>query len=261
MFNIFKSKKSIQQTIETIHNEFDTAGEKLLQEAQRILSKEIPAEKADRLSRLGFTSAKAVKEAEEIKKQKQINAEIAKLVEYYRVYYPNNKFITKEMVEAICKKYDLYCADISRYIGDVPLKNISEIESFTLRQEDMECRTALQDHLDRESHFYAMQMMNTFGQSRSILLGSPQFERPVMYNNEKLSPQRIEELSKDKRYIKPSLHICAPEKDFNTYGMSKKGRFLVPDPIVLQPVKGGYLIVSKWGLEASDEQVINETSN
>lgn len=51
-------------------------------------------------------------------------------------------------------------------------------------------------------------------------------------------------------------------------GLSKVGdlfmsltRVNVPDPVVLQPVKGGFLIVCAWGEEASDEIVVNEKMN
>ena len=35
----------------------------------------------------------------------------------------------------------------------------------------------------------------------------------------------------------------------------------IPDPVVLQPVKGGYLIITAWGDEASDPLVINPLMN
>lgn len=35
----------------------------------------------------------------------------------------------------------------------------------------------------------------------------------------------------------------------------------VPDPVVLQQVKGGYLIITAWGDEASDENVVNQLFN
>ena len=34
-----------------------------------------------------------------------------------------------------------------------------------------------------------------------------------------------------------------------------------PDPVVLQPVNEGYLIVCAWGDEASDELVVNSINN
>ena len=35
----------------------------------------------------------------------------------------------------------------------------------------------------------------------------------------------------------------------------------VPDPVVLKEVKGGFLIVTAWGDEASDPNVVNEINN
>jgi hypothetical protein len=65
------------------------------------------------------------------------------------------------------------------------------------------------------------------------------------------------------------LEIAAPASDFDTTGMELKNFKLspieFPDPIVLQPVffEGSkhYLIVTAWGLEASDEMVVNEKMN
>lgn len=58
------------------------------------------------------------------------------------------------------------------------------------------------------------------------------------------------------------MFICAPAKDFNQKGMKVSGvKLEIEDPIVLQPVKHGYLIVTKWGPEASDPALINEQSN
>ncbi len=54
------------------------------------------------------------------------------------------------------------------------------------------------------------------------------------------------------------------EFDKNTH--EKVGSFInkkivVPDPVILQPVKGGYLIVTAWGDEASDPDIINPIHN
>jgi len=35
----------------------------------------------------------------------------------------------------------------------------------------------------------------------------------------------------------------------------------VPDPVVLQPVKDGYLIVTSWGGESEDPIIINPKNN
>lgn len=64
------------------------------------------------------------------------------------------------------------------------------------------------------------------------------------------------------RYGDDGLRICAPIKDFDTKHLKLEGTNLVPkDPIVLKPVNNGFLILSKWGLEANDQDLINETDN
>ena len=70
--------------------------------------------------------------------------------------------------------------------------------------------------------------------------------------------------TKTEVYEKPPFSICAPIKDFDTERLRIKDGYKlceIPDPIVLQPVKGGYLVVSKWGLEASDGIVVNQQMN
>jgi len=64
----------------------------------------------------------------------------------------------------------------------------------------------------------------------------------------------------------PKLQICAPIKDMDTSGLEiidgyKLIKKYIPDPVVLQPVRGGYLILTAWGDEASDPIVVNEINN
>lgn len=248
MFNFFKEafspKKDTKVVIEEIHNAFDNAGERLLNEAKEILAKGFNTDKGDRLKKLGFIKAKdAVEAAAKIKEQKE-KKELATLIEYYQTWYPNNKFINEVTVKAICEKYGLYCGEVGYYKGDVPEKNLREIENFSLREEDMETTTNYQDYIERMSF---MGMLNSFSDLGMSRRSRPSYPEP---------PKEIVE-----RKVKKSFQICAPEKDFEISYMRKEGHKLIPDPIVLQPVKGGYLIVSKWGLESEDETLVNEKMN
>lgn len=69
----------------------------------------------------------------------------------------------------------------------------------------------------------------------------------------------------DEEKIDPkSLLIIAPPHKLYTAGKEVIGHIatiVIKDPIVLQPVNFGYIIVSSWGLEASDELVVNEINN
>ena len=61
------------------------------------------------------------------------------------------------------------------------------------------------------------------------------------------------------------LFIIATRDQLNMKSARVQGHKLVDivkeDPIVLQPVKNGYLIVSAWGVEASDKEVQNPRFN
>lgn len=244
-----------QAVIEAIHNEFDLAGDKLLAEAKEILAANIDTSKGERLRSLGFSNSKAATDAKTITDMKNRNREIAERVEYFKTYYPSYKFITEEMVEAICKKYGLICGDCSYYIGDVPAKNVSEMERFNLRDED--CDKIKYDWFKADKFGYLYPSID----KNDAIYGYVMYDRSVPSGYQVV---RIFDTSKTHEYKKPKFKICAPVKDFDTrYMRIEKGYRLenIPDPIVLQPVKGGYLIVSKWGLEANDESLVNETNN
>lgn len=243
--------KSTKKVIEQIHSEFDSASERLLREAKTILSKPLEDEKANKLEKLGFRSASAVKKADAHRTLAKQNSEVMKLVEYYNIHYPNNKFITAEIVKEICKKYNLVCATVDRYIGDVPMKNVLEMERFVLRQEDKKKNSRWEDHIRYER----FGMINQFSGGLGLLGGIPQYQPKLP------TAEEINRMKSEVYYTTPSFEICAPEKDFNTYGMTKMGHKLIPDPIVLQPVSGGYLIVTKWGLEGDDPALLNEKHN
>ena len=72
--------------------------------------------------------------------------------------------------------------------------------------------------------------------------------------------------SKESEYVNgTSLLIIATKDQLNMNSARVQGHKLVDivkeDPIVLQPVKNGYLIVSAWGVEASDKEVQNPRFN
>jgi hypothetical protein len=72
--------------------------------------------------------------------------------------------------------------------------------------------------------------------------------------------------TKESEYIGgTTLLIVATKDQLNMKNARVQGHKLVDivkeDPIVLQPVKNGYLIVSAWGVEASDKEVQNPRFN
>ena len=244
------SQKIYSQEIMEVHHEFDFTTKKLLSEAKEILNLELNAEllKARRLDNVGFFKAKRIpdadlyaefystsKEEEELKrKERNRKIKMAERILYYQFNYPNNKFISYEHVEAICRKYNLVCGEVGRYMGFVPEANLQLIENFRIKEEDT----------GKISDYGNFIYKNGYRDKR---------ESTGMFTLE---------------FKKAPLEICAPQKDMDMKGATlydgykiNPKKSIIPDPIVLQPVEYGYLIITAWGDEASDELVVNPKHN
>ena len=261
MFNLKKKAKQVAQEIKRsfepvrdpqvvvaeIHEAFDSATDKLLADAKAILENAKDTSRGERLQKLGLRCSAPAKESANDISQKKYNKELADFIEYYSIHYPQNKFITEGVVSNICKKYGLVFGNAHWYKGDVPEKNISEMEAFQLRKEDWRSYHIEEGEYD--------------GKKYRGYYKTDEYDRPLYVD---LLGKDVEEVVE-----KTPFKICAPISDFDEYyikhftrvedGYRLAANF--PDPIVLQPVKGGYLIVTKWGLEASDPSVVNEINN
>lgn len=254
MLNLFKKTKSVvreikhslepkrdsREVIAEIHSDFDKITESLLNEARQIVS--VDASKGERLSKLGFTNCDAVK-IHEVKSWMKKRLET---ILYFEMHYPGYKYITLDAAADICKKHGLVMADCSFFKGDIPEKNISDIERFRLREEDKQECFCVDEHYGSGSHSY--------GYYKPRKLGMDYFRSDFV----KVKDESIKSV-----FEQPSFVICATKDEFDTkYMKIEDGYKLVldlPDPIVLQPVKDGYLIVTKWGIE--DDALINEKMN
>lgn len=246
-----------------IHNEFQTAADKLLVEAKEIVQKAatINKQKTSRLERLGFKRAKEVVETAAIIRDEKAAKENAELVSYFSMRYPNNKFITEYQVREICHKYNLVCGEVGKFKGFVPEKNLKEIEAFSLKKEDVVYeRDSWGSALDWSVETMREVMeRETARSTRNSVLNyfspTPAF-----------SISRSSRTTQIQEGTPVGLKICAPVKDMDTDGYRVVDGYMlekihVPDPVVLQPVKGGYLILTAWGDEASDENVVNQKFN
>lgn len=284
-----------QVTAKQIHDDFYGAEERLYVEAIG-LSKGVLAtkiSKAERLKKIGFGKAKPVKECKEQEAKRSVSGHLVKAIEYFRTYYPQNKFITEAEVKKLCEKYGLLLGETSNYIGDIPEKNLQDIEKFKLRREDWKEKT----EISRMNNFGMFIPEGSIGQSDEFGLFQRAQRRQIsrdrsLFDSDSLVAQYFALMTqrptptptpiphpdyftgvdpfngpeKKKEYEQPAFKICAPKEDFQTSGWEvRDGYRLVYDPIVLQPVskdgQEGYLIVTAWGDEASDEIVVNESSN
>jgi len=251
----------MKTTIEQIHEEFDTAAEKLVtisQERQRIAeSIEVPQEETDYedgkfLKSMGFSNSVLAKKATEfetgkslITSDKQRNSEISKkidkVVQNYQTLFPFHKFILYSQVIKICEKYNLYLAPAKYFKGEIPLKNIEEMKKFPwgdakengmvkLSSSQGVFEQAQSSHaLDEGVSNYICAPLNDFNKDGSTTVGREIFNKPRIEKEVNI---------KNFKYVRP---VKAPK-----------------DPIILVPVKAGplnevgFIVVTKWGLEAND---------
>ena len=250
MFNFKRSAKAIISESETesnysdviteIHKEFNSAGDELYESAVKLINanKVLNEDKVIRLKKLGFTSSKEVSEAEIILEQRKISEENVRLITYYRSRYPFNRFIGQEQVIAICSKYRLVYGEISKYTGFIPDKKLNDIERFSVNNEDIPMKVG---------------SINTYGMNKGEIEWDGG-EAAVKWSSIRA---RIEEPK--------GMIMCAPLKDMKLDQREFVRNYQIlqapKDPIVLQPVHGGFLIVAAWGDEASDPDVTNAINN
>lgn len=288
MFKIETKQQKQQRIIKNIHNDFDSAQDRLLSQAKTLLESihisDIGKQEqiADRLSRIGFENVPVVKQISSLKKEREEKGmqlvktkEDAELIEYYKQNYPFLKFLTEHELDKICKKYNLVYAPVKNYIESVPEKNLAEIEGA---QE--------LNYMDAPKNKYFVTITKWHSscpsQIRNIL--GNEFEYPIGFG---ISDDECLRIAKKRGYKgdyngyvysgsrahitkidKSGLFICAPQHHFNTNGLKKKGLGFfdftvtkINDPIVFRYVRGGIQVLSKWGLEASDPALLNPINN
>lgn len=281
MFNFFNKTPKTETKVSTsnypaivdeIHNEFFTAGDNILDEAKSLLSKLETQDiaKGKRLAALGFGKTREAVAAIETENKLATTKEIAELVMYYKVNYPNNKFITEEQVKAICEKYGLVCGETSAYKGFVPESKLLEIERFKVKDVD-KCIGVLYGQKTGVYEFIRNVGggdVNGFWKDEIIKGDSATFDNngavKKYFSDSVRANFKYYDTLEVRGYRDSGLRICAPLKDMEVKSNQKVVGYKIqdiPDPVVLQPVRGGYLIVCAWGDEASDEIVVNQQMN
>lgn len=239
--------------VEVIHDEFFSAGEELGKESEALLEKckEILQNDNEdillKVSDLGFIQAKNIKgKADAIINRRKAQQHLIYLSEYERVY-PFNRFITKDAVEAICKKYNLYVCDAEKFIGEIPVKNQMDIAKFQVYEEDVPTALLPGWRNGLGGFISSGAWTLSWGEDEPTIKVPELVEHKAGLGNQRAGC---------------SLEVIAPLKEINTKGMQiRDRRVMTKDPIVLQPVKGGYLIITAWGAEANDVEVQNPKMN
>lgn len=121
----FKMKKP-----ETISKELSDRGEEILKEAHRILSLKPHRELFTRIRERGFDNVVDIGNYEG-------SYDLSYLIIHCRQWYPQNNCLTERQIEEVCKKHKLLFGNVRDYTGNIPYKNLKDIDNFELRQDDI----------------------------------------------------------------------------------------------------------------------------
>jgi hypothetical protein len=181
---------------------------------------------------------------------------------YYEKWYPHLKFILDDQLNQLYKKYGLAYAPVSNYIGSIPQENLDEIIRLNgvITPSDVRTNKYRYEGVNyRETKKYYLEQNRLIEDQLEIKkLLEAEFRGVEIYSRS-TSCTKIEDYE--------PLYIAAPKSMLNLenlresksgFGFFKKHRpeqVAAPDPVVFRFVKGGVLIISKWGPEAEDEML------
>lgn len=264
------------QLIEKIHSEFDSAQDRLLQQAEQIIAQKAETQEdlAHRLVKVGFHKTPLVNKFRLKWKQLVSGMDQAKLIRHYKQTYPFLKFITEDELHRICNKYDLIHAPIGNYIGEVPDKNVRDIENMqALKPEDnpqdrIYCKVNFHSWWLPDNMFYSIWDKKLPSIIEGRHFGHWYSASEYFQQHFGIEKEYIADSITNYTESKQGLFICAPSINFDLKGLGAvKSGFAsifqapVKDPIVYRYVRGGCQIITKWGLEASDSWLINAIDN
>jgi len=263
-----------QRLIAQIHSEFDSAQERLLQQANEILSKnnvfETDVLKAHRLIKIGFTQTKFVSDAQKKLDVVVTTTEQANIIRYYTEKYPFQKFLTEPELTRICKKYNLVAFPVENFIGDVPEKNILDIENTQPLMESDRAQDLIWCELKRDNSFF---LTSGDGGAWPGIWGSEWYKIPKRIDGEHFTHwndacEYLHAQGFTSKYLvsgvtnytedRSGLFICAPPSNFKGENLKISSMIMpeVKDPIVFRYVRGGIQVITKWGLEANDPSLV-----
>lgn len=303
---MFKIGKTV--TVEEIHKAFDDAEDQIILQCQKVVNElNIPTEtqlerKVELLKKIGFINSETVQKAEVFFEDKRKIISEIKLnqlqidtINELKLKYPNEKFITVDVLNNLCEKYGLIHAPIGNYIKDVPEKNLLEIanckkledednDSFKIKLIGLKSDYVLKlfnkeepifslDDLKRINYGFFDTLEEWFKDGDTTwLFCAVKYGIDGKESNYTGSDQYS--FKKIERIDKTGYFIAAPKSHFDLKDLKQKSKFGFfkteiiesKDPIVFQYCKNNMIrIITKWGTDDDqsylDPTLTNESFN
>ena len=271
--------------VEQIHAEIDAAEDVILQESINLVAKNQVEDKdhIELMRKLGFVNAEVVEDATNKMKTAFFNKELAERVMYYKQMYPFQKFLTIEKFDEICTKYNLTYAPVGSYKKNVPPKNLKEIANAKeLLYDDIHETSYVITKINRTGEKEFERFLEYLGKKKPeftnrevhALHEKDRGSNPAGWEFGKSSDNMVFYDTKRKHYFdfvideyttidRSGLFIAAPINHFDTIGLVQdvKGFFKKVTVTVFRYVQGGIQVLSKWGLEGEDPDLVQGILN
>lgn len=167
-----------------------------------------------------------------------------KKIEDYIAMFPHHKLITDRGIDIVLKKYGLIKGRSFDFIGEIPDRNLKDIEQFKKHYVQIRWEMVLR---------------------KDPILIAEKLKISVKHARELLKKGRVSTgFIFGEGYSLGSLEfdILAPVDQFDVGRKKIKKNRIIEDPIVLFDLDCSlYVIVTAWGKEASDYLVFNEKHN
>lgn len=267
-FSARASKSATIITAKEIHNEIYLSGDDLV----KVLNEQIAdyveieidpvrAERAKMLKDCGFENHPDLINFEKVKegidKERQLIKEKKEdliLIDEFNSMYPDCKIVHADDLQKICKKYGLQLAPVTYYTGELPDKNLKEISKFFNREPNqfshqafVSSYTSMRQSNPTEISWKSWQAVKKQYESETkrSLIGT-RFHRNF---NSIISMHSIE---------KKPLEICCLSKDLapNWQYLKQLKELIKEDPIVFVRHNKFAIIISAWGAEAKDVELL-----
>ena len=250
-----------------MENEFIIAANKSFENSDKLdrLKRNEGYQKAKKLQSLGFSNAEQSESYNKLEREMKAEEVNINLVKYYRKTYGAFTFILGKDFDAICIKHKFHCGDISSYNGYVSDETISKIQKVPrIKKDDLECFVVEEGRGEAKGLFVTpnfnigvvpLKKRGALKRNFSYSFLSTVFEGNNKYRTDTDEHGLKNSFLNDgeffnhteysklhfKNFVKEGLKICG-RLNFDSYGELYLNHNL-PIPIIVQQVRGGYIIV------------------
>lgn len=226
-------------------------------------------ERARKLKAVGLTNSKTFAETHR-----------SACFSFFRRNFPGCIFLPEETFIRLLQKYNLKCGTLDHYIGEIPSVNVDEIAEVQDKLNSIGEENAFSNTLEGDAKVEIIKHLTVMvrteevftslgvyktdvnkGKQARILLEDRQGlieTMPFLHVRNKFNGQ-INIKTESRPLERNELLIAAPAQEMKQVYMESIEHVRSEDPFVFQFTPYGVVIFSKWGEEAEDEALSNES--